>query len=47
MELEPGEMEDETKPMEIKSGSAMARRLVTSTAERRPNKERDKFWRKS
>ena len=31
----------------IKSGSAKARRSVTSTAERRPNKERDQLWRKS
>ena len=40
--LEPGVKEDKTK-----NGSVMARRSVTSTAEHRPNKERDRLRRKS
>ena len=38
----PGVQVNKTKQMEMKGGVAMARRPVTSTAERCPNKERDR-----
>jgi hypothetical protein len=43
MELEPGVMEDKTKPMENEKWIVMARR----SAERRPNLEGDQLWQKS